>query len=170
VTAFDRFLQAAAAGRAADHPAQPEPRPRGIGGADFLGAAPAGWGDMLARQPQIMDGLIDPRFFRCDAGPAGIIRPASPRRWADADFYEEFLDRLRLFGQESLFLIGTRILSGTVSAQQAGVAFRRPSPRVLSIPCVAWVHGSVLRSSNGPDQGTAGDRDPRDGQARQPRG
>jgi glutamate-ammonia-ligase adenylyltransferase len=42
---------------------------------------------------------------------------------ADADSYEEFLDRLRLFGQESLFLIGTRILSGTVSAQQASVAF-----------------------------------------------
>jgi glutamate-ammonia-ligase adenylyltransferase len=30
---------------------------------------------------------------------------------------------LRLFGQESLFLIGARILSGTVSAQQASVAF-----------------------------------------------
>jgi glutamate-ammonia-ligase adenylyltransferase len=42
---------------------------------------------------------------------------------ADAYSYEEFLDRLRLFGQESLFLIGTRILSGTVSAQQASTAF-----------------------------------------------
>jgi [glutamine synthetase] adenylyltransferase / [glutamine synthetase]-adenylyl-L-tyrosine phosphorylase len=30
---------------------------------------------------------------------------------------------LRLFGQESLFLVGTRILSGTVSAQQASTAF-----------------------------------------------
>jgi glutamate-ammonia-ligase adenylyltransferase len=42
---------------------------------------------------------------------------------AEAGSYEEFLDRLRLFGQESLFLIGTRILSGTVSASQASVAF-----------------------------------------------
>jgi glutamate-ammonia-ligase adenylyltransferase len=41
----------------------------------------------------------------------------------DAYSYEEFLDRLRLFGQESLFLIGARILSGTVSAQQASIAF-----------------------------------------------
>ena len=40
-----------------------------------------------------------------------------------AHSYEEFLDRLRLFGRESLFLIGTRILSGTVSAQQASIAF-----------------------------------------------
>jgi glutamate-ammonia-ligase adenylyltransferase len=42
---------------------------------------------------------------------------------SDAGPYEEFLDRLRVFGQESLFLIGTRILSGTVSTQQASIAF-----------------------------------------------
>ena len=86
-----------------------------------LGAAPR-LGDMLARQPQLMDGLIDPRFF----GAMPDRRELSGRLAAtlkDAATYEEFLDRLRLFGQESLFLIGTRILSGTVSAQQAGIAF-----------------------------------------------
>jgi [glutamine synthetase] adenylyltransferase / [glutamine synthetase]-adenylyl-L-tyrosine phosphorylase len=86
-----------------------------------LGAAPR-LGDMLARQPQIMDGLIDPRFF----GAMPDQRELSARlaaTLADADSYEEFLDRLRLFGQESLFLIGVRILSGTVSAPQASTAF-----------------------------------------------
>lgn len=86
-----------------------------------LGAAPR-LGDMLARRPQIMDGLIDPRFF----GAMPDRRELSMRLAAtleDANSYEEFLDRLRLFGQESLFLIGTRILSGTVSAAQAGIAF-----------------------------------------------
>ena len=74
----------------------------------ILGAAPR-LGDMLARQPQIMDGLIDPRFF----GAMPDQRELSARLAAtlsDASSYEEFLDRLRLFGQESLFLIGTRIL------------------------------------------------------------
>ena len=52
--------------------------------------------------------------------------------------YEEFLDRLRLFGQESLFLIGTRILSGTVSAQQASVAFADVAEGI-----VHTVHGLV---------------------------
>jgi glutamate-ammonia-ligase adenylyltransferase len=87
----------------------------------ILGVAPR-LGDMLAQQPQIMDGLVDPRFF----GAMPDRRELSERLAAtlsDANSYEEFLDRLRLFGQESLFLIGTRILSGTVSAQQAGVAF-----------------------------------------------
>src|SRR5204863_5985996 len=56
----------------------------------------------------------------------------------DADSYEDFLDRLRLFGQESLFLIGTRILSGTVSAQQASVAFADVAEGI-----VHTVHGLV---------------------------
>jgi [glutamine synthetase] adenylyltransferase / [glutamine synthetase]-adenylyl-L-tyrosine phosphorylase len=102
----------------------------------ILGAAPR-LGDMLARQPQIMDGLIDPRFF----GAMPDQRELSARlaaTLADADSYEEFLDRLRLFGQESLFLIGTRILSGTVSAQQASVAFADVAEGI-----VHTVHGLV---------------------------
>jgi glutamate-ammonia-ligase adenylyltransferase len=101
-----------------------------------LGAAPR-LGDMLARQPQIMDGLIDPRFF----GAMPDQRELSTRlaaTLADANSYEEFLDRLRLFGQESLFLIGTRILSGTVSAQQASVAFADVAEGI-----VHTVHGLV---------------------------
>jgi len=86
-----------------------------------VGAAPR-LGEMLARQPQMMDGLIDPRFF----GAIPQRDEISQRLTAavkDAESYEEFLDSLRMFGQESLFLIGSRILSGTVSAQVAGVAF-----------------------------------------------
>jgi len=86
-----------------------------------LGAAPR-LGDMLARRPQIMDGLIDPRFFGAMPDQKELsLRLAATLQ--DANSYEEFLDRLRLFGQESLFLIGTRILSGTVTAPQASLAF-----------------------------------------------
>jgi [glutamine synthetase] adenylyltransferase / [glutamine synthetase]-adenylyl-L-tyrosine phosphorylase len=102
----------------------------------ILGAAPR-LGDMLARQPQIMDGLIDPRFF----GAMPDQRELSARLAAtlrDANSYEEFLDRLRLFGQESLFLIGARILSGTVSAQQASIAFADVAEGI-----VHTVHGLV---------------------------
>ncbi|WP_027521263.1 bifunctional [glutamine synthetase] adenylyltransferase/[glutamine synthetase]-adenylyl-L-tyrosine phosphorylase [Bradyrhizobium sp. Ec3.3] len=101
-----------------------------------LGAAPR-LGEMLARQPQLMDGLIDPRFFGAmpDRQELSARLAATVR---DADSYEEFLDRLRLFGQESLFLIGTRILSGTVSAQQASTAFADVAEGI-----VHTVHGLV---------------------------
>jgi glutamate-ammonia-ligase adenylyltransferase len=108
----------------------------------ILGAAPR-LGDMLARQPQIMDGLIDPRFF----GAMPDQRELSARlaaTLADAGSYEEFLDRLRLFGQESLFLIGTRILSGTVSASQAGTAFADVAEGI-----VHTVHGLVTEQFAG---------------------
>jgi glutamate-ammonia-ligase adenylyltransferase len=135
VTAFDRFLQALQrGGRLISLLSQNRDLVALV--ALILGAAPR-LGDMLARQPQIMDGLIDPRFF----GAMPDQRELSARlaaTLADANSYEEFLDRLRLFGQESLFLIGTRILSGTVSAQQASVAFAAVAEGV-----VHTVHGLV---------------------------
>jgi glutamate-ammonia-ligase adenylyltransferase len=135
VTAFDRFLGALQrGGRLVTLLSQNRDLVALV--ALILGAAPR-LGDMLARQPQIMDGLIDPRFF----GAMPDQRELSARLAAtlsDANSYEEFLDRLRLFGQESLFLIGTRILSGTVSAQQASTAFADVAEGI-----VHTVHGLV---------------------------
>jgi glutamate-ammonia-ligase adenylyltransferase len=135
VTAFDRFLQALQrGGRLISLLSQNSDLVALI--ALILGAAPR-LGDTLARQPQIMDGLIDPRFF-------GAMPDQKELSWRlaatlkDADSYEDFLDRLRLFGQESLFLIGTRILSGTVSAQQASTAFAEVAEGI-----VHTVHGLV---------------------------
>jgi glutamate-ammonia-ligase adenylyltransferase len=135
VTAFDRFLQALQrGGRLISLLSQNHDVVALV--ALILGAAPR-LGDMLARQPQIMDGLIDPRFFGAMPDRRELSRRLAATL-ADADSYEEFLDRLRLFGQESLFLIGTRILSGTVSAQQASVAFADVAEGI-----VHTVHGLV---------------------------
>lgn len=135
VTAFDRFLGALQrGGRLITLLSQNRDLVALV--ALILGAAPR-LGDMLARTPQIMDGLIDPRFF----GAMPDQKELSARLAAtlkDADSYEDFLDRLRLFGQESLFLIGTRILSGTVTAQQASVAFADVAEGI-----VHTVHGLV---------------------------
>ncbi len=135
VTAFDRFLGAVQRGGRLISLLR-ENRDLVALVALILGAAPR-LGDMLARQPQIMDGLIDPRFF----GAMPDQKELSARLAAtlqDAASYEDFLDRLRLFGQESLFLIGTRILSGTVSAQQASVAFADVAEGIVNT-----VHGLV---------------------------
>jgi [glutamine synthetase] adenylyltransferase / [glutamine synthetase]-adenylyl-L-tyrosine phosphorylase len=135
VTAFDRFLQALQrGGRLISLLSQNRELVALV--ALILGAAPR-LGDMLARQPQLMDGLIDPRFF----GAMPDQRELSARlteTLRDANSYEEFLDSLRLFGQESLFLIGARILSGTVSAQHASVAFADVAEGIVNT-----VHGLV---------------------------
>jgi glutamate-ammonia-ligase adenylyltransferase len=135
VAAFDRFLQALQrGGRLFTLLGQNRELVALV--ALVLGAAPR-LGDMLARQPQLMDGLIDPRFFGAMPDKRELsMRLAATLR--DAGSYEEFLDRLRLFGQESLFLIGTRILSGTVSAQQASTAFANVAEGI-----VHTVHGLV---------------------------
>jgi glutamate-ammonia-ligase adenylyltransferase len=135
VAAFDHFLQALQRGGRLILLLSQNPDLVALV-ALILGAAPR-LGDMLARRPQIMDGLIDPRFF----GAMPDKQELSARLAAtlvDANSYEEFLDRLRLFGKESLFLIGTRILSGTVSAQHASVAFADVAEGI-----VHTVHGLV---------------------------
>jgi [glutamine synthetase] adenylyltransferase / [glutamine synthetase]-adenylyl-L-tyrosine phosphorylase len=89
----------------------------------ILGTAPR-LADIVAQHPQVMDGLIDPAFFAAlpDAAQLNAQLAAS---LGDSATYEDFLDRVRLFGQEHMFLIGARILSGTLTAGQASEAFAR---------------------------------------------
>ena len=88
-----------------------------------LGTAPR-LADGLAQFPEVMDAVIDPSFF--GALPEETeLAAALERSLRQAGSYEDFLDRIRIFAQEQMFLIGTRIVSGTVSAEQAGEAFAR---------------------------------------------
>ena len=94
-----------------------------------LGIAPR-LGDTLARHPQVMDALIDPSFF----GPLpddGELRRRFDAALAQSRYHEDLLERVRMFGLEYMFLIGVRILSGTVTARQAGEAFARLADAVI---------------------------------------
>jgi [glutamine synthetase] adenylyltransferase / [glutamine synthetase]-adenylyl-L-tyrosine phosphorylase len=104
--------------------------------ARVLGTAPR-LADTLAQHPQVMDALTDQAFFGALPGPEKLEATLSVSL-AQAGSYEDFLDRVRLFGQEQIFLIGARILSGTVSAQQAGEAFAG-----LADTVVRALHGRV---------------------------
>jgi len=88
-----------------------------------LGMAPR-LADTLARYPQVMDAVIEPSFFGPLPDEAELLRRLS-LSLDQASAYEDFLDRIRMFAQEHMFLIGSRILSGTISAEQAGDAFAR---------------------------------------------
>jgi glutamate-ammonia-ligase adenylyltransferase len=88
-----------------------------------LGTAPR-LADSLAHYPEVMDAVIDPSFFGALPEEAELAAGLD-RSLLQSASYEDFLDRVRIFAQEQMFLIGTRILSGTASAEQAGEAFAR---------------------------------------------
>jgi len=86
-----------------------------------LGTAPR-LGDILARHPQVIDALVDPSFFGALPGDAELARRFDAAL-AQSRYDEDLLERIRMFGLEYMFLIGVRILTGTVTARQAGQAF-----------------------------------------------
>jgi glutamate-ammonia-ligase adenylyltransferase len=88
-----------------------------------LGTAPR-LADSLAQFPDVMDAVIDPSFFGALPEEAELAAGLE-RSLRQAGSYEDFLDRIRIFAQEQMFLVGTRILSGTASAEQAGEAYAR---------------------------------------------
>jgi [glutamine synthetase] adenylyltransferase / [glutamine synthetase]-adenylyl-L-tyrosine phosphorylase len=119
--------------------------------ARVLGTAPR-LADTLALHPDVLDALVDPAFFGAVPRPERLAASLAASL-AEADSYEDFLDRVRRFAQEQAFLIGARILSGTVSAQQAGEAFA-----AVAEVTVRTLHAKVaeiVRASHG--QVRAGD-------------
>jgi glutamate-ammonia-ligase adenylyltransferase len=80
--------------------------------------------DSLTQFPEMMDAMIDPGFFGALPEEAELAAGLG-RSLGQAVSYEDFLDRIRIFAQEQMFLIGTRVLSGTASAEQAGETFAR---------------------------------------------
>jgi glutamate-ammonia-ligase adenylyltransferase len=89
--------------------------------ARVLGTAPR-LADTLALHPEVLDLLVDPAFFGPLPGPQRLA-VSLQGSLDDADSHEDFLDRVRRFGEEQRFLIGARILSGTAPAPAAGAAF-----------------------------------------------
>ena len=89
----------------------------------ILGTAPR-LADILAHNPHFIDALVQPSFFASVPGELRL-QETLERSLHDASGSESVLDAIRLFGQEHMFLIGARVLSGSLSAEQAGDAFAR---------------------------------------------
>ncbi len=94
-----------------------------------LGIAPR-LADTLARNPQVMDALVDPSFFGALPDDAELARRLEAAL-AQSRYDEDLLERIRMFGLEYMFLTGVRVLSGTVTARQAGEAFARLADAVI---------------------------------------
>jgi len=110
--------------------------------------------DSLAQFPEVMDAVIDPSFFGALPQEADLAAGLE-RSLGQASSHEDFLDRIRIFAQEHMFLIGTRVLSGTVSAEQAGEAFARLADLLIRSLYGAVVENFVRLHGRVPCQETA---------------
>jgi glutamate-ammonia-ligase adenylyltransferase len=89
--------------------------------ATIMGTAPR-LAEIVIQRVHVLDALIEPAFFgRLPSRETLELRLAATL--AEANSYEDVLDRARIFRQEQAFLIGVRVIAGTVGARQAGYAF-----------------------------------------------
>ena len=89
--------------------------------ATVLGSAPR-LADALSRRPRLFEAVLDPAFF----GPMPDeteLTDAFASLLDGESSYEEALDNARIAAQEMALRIGMRIVSETVSAEEAGLAY-----------------------------------------------
>src|SRR5690606_16745449 len=86
--------------------------------ADIMGTAPR-LARILSRRGRVLDAVLDPGFFGSLPGNDALQRIVEGSIGDGADF-QEALDRARVIGSEQAFLVGVRVLTGTISAANAG--------------------------------------------------
>jgi glutamate-ammonia-ligase adenylyltransferase len=89
--------------------------------ADIMGTAPR-LARIIGRRPRLLDAVLDPGFFGAVPSPVKL-KELVGNALAQAGDYQDALDRARIVGREQGFLIGVRVISGTISARQAGAAY-----------------------------------------------
>ena len=94
--------------------------------ADLLGVAPR-LAATVAASPHLLDAAIDPALQR-DPDPR---RDRTPRREQPGRETEAVLDRAREVAREERFLIGLRLLAGTIAPSHAGACFSDLAAAIL---------------------------------------
>ena len=89
--------------------------------AQIMGSAPR-LARLLTRRRRIMDAILD-RGHLGEKPTDENLRRYIRQEIVDAGAYEDQLNRARVVGQEQMFLIGVRLLSGQLSPRQAGGAY-----------------------------------------------
>ena len=99
--------------------------------ATIMGAAPR-LAAIITRRPHVFDGLLDPALM--SELPDKAYLAERLRAFVEgAESYETVLDRLRVFVSEQKFLIGVRLLAGSIDHGRAGKAFSDLADLVLGV-------------------------------------
>ncbi len=115
--------------------------------ADIMGTAPR-LASTLSRRRRTLEAVLDPGFFGTLPSRDELERIVI-EGFADGTDLQDKLDRSRVIGHEQAFLIGVRVLSGTISAEQAGDAYAALAGRLIAAlqgaveAELAKVHGRV---------------------------
>jgi glutamate-ammonia-ligase adenylyltransferase len=98
--------------------------------AAIMGTAPR-LARILSKRRRALDAVLDPGFFGSLPDRAGLDALLAAEIASARDF-QEVLDRTRLFAAERQFLVGVRVLSGTISAAQAGGAYAQLAECIIA--------------------------------------
>jgi len=98
--------------------------------AAIMGTAPR-LARLLSKRRRVLDAVLDPGFFGELPERASLDLLIADELKGAGDF-QEVLDRARLLASEQQFLIGVRVLTGTISAAQAGGAYALLAERLIA--------------------------------------
>ena len=99
--------------------------------ADIMGTAPR-LAQILSRRGRLLDAVIDPQTFET-LPEAGSFDRLIHEEVDDCDDFEDMLDGLRIVGSEQSFLLGVRVLSGSMNAVQAGEGYAVLAERLIDV-------------------------------------
>jgi glutamate-ammonia-ligase adenylyltransferase len=98
--------------------------------AAIMGTAPR-LARILSKRRRALDAVLDPGFFGSLPDEPSLDALIAAEFDGARDF-QEVLDRGRVFANEQQFLIGVRVLTGTISAAQAGGAYALLAERLIA--------------------------------------
>jgi [glutamine synthetase] adenylyltransferase / [glutamine synthetase]-adenylyl-L-tyrosine phosphorylase len=119
--------------------------------AAIMGTAPR-LARVLSHRGRLLDAVLDPGFFGT-GGTTATAPMTLGAEFVDAPF-EQVLDRARVVGSEQAFLIGVRVLTGTISAADAGRAYARLADELIAV-LLAAVETVMQRGHGAVPQGGA---------------
>ena len=99
--------------------------------ADILGSAPRLAG-FVANRPHLLDAVIDPAFGT-QFGDVATLEKRLGEAVGEPELLEDMLDRLREAGQHEIFLVGARMLSGSLSPALAGQAYADVAEAIIRV-------------------------------------
>jgi len=105
--------------------------------------------DHIAHRPHVFDGMLDPTLM-AELPTRAYLAERIETALAGSRQYEETLDRLRIVAHEQKFLIGVRLLTGTITGPRAGEAFTDLADLIIEATLDAVCREMVIAHGNVP--------------------